>query len=708
MFGMHAGREDRGPNTSRLSQKAPAATPEPQSGRPLRSTIRLDLAAAFLVALTVAASVAHAATAATAPPPNGASAAVITRYQARIPQLMAEQGIPGLAVALVDTDKVLWTEGFGHVDGDGSARVTADTMFAVQSMSKNFTAVAVMQAVGAGRLDLDEPITTYLPDFTVHSAFELHPERKITLRMLLSHTAGFTMEAPVGNNYELDPGQFDEHIRSISETWLRFPVGSGYAYSNLGIDLAGFILERTYGAPFAEVVRDLLLRPLGMDRSTFDRASIVAATDRAVGHAAPVPEGDLPAFDGMTAAGGLYSSAADLARYLRFQLNDGTIDGRVVLDSTLMEEMRTVPAPHAGAQAGYALGVERYRWHASANTDLFSHGGGGQGWLSDLWWSPPIGIGVAVLTNSADHHLQVELALSILSDLAHEPGGAYLDRLLALPSRSAADSEEAYQLPADLPRRIADAGMAPLGDESARWAEYTGTYRTPDMGAIDPSRPPQRFLVEAGVPYFDADDPNDYQVLVRHRLTEIEPGLFLSDDGETLDLRGPAPTWRNLDLIPVSGGPAPWEWAVLVTSAVVSVGWLVAVPLSIFRRRGRPEEVADQAAASDRRWRLLGGAAATLAALLALANIALIAVIPGLVDSGFLGRFEVPVPLRLAFHLPFALALAGGLLVVMTAVGWRRGWWDRPVRTRYGALAVGTSLLLGELAAWRLIGWGFA
>ena len=105
--------------------------------------------------------------------------------------------------------------------------MTADTIFSVQSMSKMFTATAVMQAVAAGRLDLDEPITTYLPGFTVHSAFEEHPERKITLRMLLSHTAGFTHEAPVGNNNELEPGDFDAHVRSISDTWLRFPVGTG-------------------------------------------------------------------------------------------------------------------------------------------------------------------------------------------------------------------------------------------------------------------------------------------------------------------------------------------------------------------------------------------------------------------------------------------------------------------------------------------------
>ena len=203
---------------------------------------------------------------------------------------MAEQGIPGLAVALVDKDRTVWLAGFGRLDGRGSAPVNADTIFSVQSMSKLFTATAVMQAVAAGRLDLDEPITTYLPGFTVHSAFEEHPERKITLRMLLSHTAGFTHEAPIGNNNELDPGDFDAHVRSISQTWLRFPVGTGYAYSNLGIDLAGFVLERVEGKPFPEVVRESLLEPLGMERSTFDRAAIRASGNRAFGHVEPYPD----------------------------------------------------------------------------------------------------------------------------------------------------------------------------------------------------------------------------------------------------------------------------------------------------------------------------------------------------------------------------------------------------------------------------------
>ena len=221
-----------------------------------------------------------------ASPPDASTAAVIAKYQARIPQLMAEQNVPGLAVAVVDGDHVLWEQGFGYADQDKQSSVGLNTIFSVESMSKLFTATAVMHAVQEGRVGLDVPITTYIPDFTVHSAFEQHPEQKITLRMLLSHTAGFTHEAPVGNNYELDPGTFDQHVKSIEQTWLRFPVGTGIGYSNLGIDLAGYILEKVYGKPFDQVMSDQVLGPVGMDHSTFDRARIAATADRAIGYGA--------------------------------------------------------------------------------------------------------------------------------------------------------------------------------------------------------------------------------------------------------------------------------------------------------------------------------------------------------------------------------------------------------------------------------------
>ena len=137
---------------------------------------------------------------------------LIQKYRQLIPQLMAQQDIPGLAVAVVDDTGMLWAEGFGFTDNDHKIHITPDTIFSVQSISKNFTAAAILLAVQDGLLDLDVPVTTYLPDFTVHSIFEEHPERKITLRMLLSHTAGFTHEAPIGNNFDLGPVSFQDFL----------------------------------------------------------------------------------------------------------------------------------------------------------------------------------------------------------------------------------------------------------------------------------------------------------------------------------------------------------------------------------------------------------------------------------------------------------------------------------------------------------------
>jgi CubicO group peptidase (beta-lactamase class C family) len=638
-----------------------------------------------------------------APPASAADSAatVIARYRERIPELMAEQGVPGLAVALVDGDRALWVEGFGYRDRQGGAPVTADTIFSVQSMSKLFTATAVMQAVAVGQLDLDEPITTYLPEFTVHSAFEEHPERKVTLRMLLSHTAGFTHEAPVGNNNELDPGDFDVHVRSISDTWLRFPVGSGYAYSNLGIDLAGYILERVEGKPFAHVMRDSLLGPLGMDHSTFDRTVIRSTDDRAAGNVDPYPAPplDVP----MTSAGGLYTSAADLARFLHFQLNDGSIDGRAILDHKSIAQMRTVPPPSAGAPAGCALGVIRTRWNRwDERPDLFTHGGGGYGFISDLWWLPQLHIGIAILTNSQDHQLQEDLALSILGDLVTEPG-VYRDRLLALPPRpSVVDPSWSFQPPAGMANLVANAAMVATGDEATRWAAYSGPYRTPAWGVLDPTGPPDRFVVDAGVPYFEVDDTGS---LVRHRLVEVAPGLFLADNGETLDLRDPVPTWQGLRLVRVAGGPAPWQWGILGTAALLAAAWLVAAAVRLVRRRGS-RSASDQQPSPSRRWRRIAALTALVTAVLTLGNAALVAWMPGLVDSGFLGWLEFPVAQRLALHLPLALAVLGACTLVVVAAGWVLRWWSSALRLQYAVLAVAAVAVVAQLAAWRLIGWG--
>ena len=175
----------------------------------------------------------------------------------------------------------------------------------------------------------------------------------------------------------------------------------------------------------------------------------------------------------MTAAGGLWSSAADLGKFLRFQLGAGAVDGRTVLDGRLMQEMRTVPAPNAGARAGYALGVARTRWRAGKYLDLYNHGGGGYGFLSDLWWLPQLQLGIAVLTNSDTHDLQGALAIGILRDLVTEPDSPFHQRLLSLPTQSdVMEPDGRFVPPPDLADRIAAVQMPASSQQSARWAGY--------------------------------------------------------------------------------------------------------------------------------------------------------------------------------------------------------------------------------------------
>ena len=132
--------------------------------------------------------------------------------------MLEEHHLPGLAIAICDASGVLWAAAFGVKKVGGADPITTETMFSVQSISKMYTATAAMLAVQDGLVELDVPITTYLPEFSVRSKFEAHPERRIALRHLLSHTAGLTHEAPVGNNYLLGRASFAAHCQSIADT----------------------------------------------------------------------------------------------------------------------------------------------------------------------------------------------------------------------------------------------------------------------------------------------------------------------------------------------------------------------------------------------------------------------------------------------------------------------------------------------------------
>jgi CubicO group peptidase (beta-lactamase class C family) len=345
-------------------------------------------------------------------------AAVIGAYRASLPETMAKQRIPGLAVAVTTDRELLWAEGFGVTAEGGAVPVTSETRFSAQSMSKNFTAAAVLAAVRDGLVGLDVPITAYLPDFAVRSRFEDHPERKMTLRLLLSHRAGFTHEAPDGNNYDPGTGSFEDHVRSISRTWLRFPVGERYCYSNLGIDLAGWVLQVRSGLPFAEYVRRYVLVPAGLTAASFDVEDIRGDALRAIGHnrmRTPVAV-EVP----MLAAGGLYAGAAELAAWVRMHLNKGRVGDKSILPEELLSEMSAIAFADRRHTHGYGLGLAVA---PHEGTVLLNHGGGGYGFLTYMGWSPELKIGVVVLTNSSGHDVQTSLPLEILGRFAEAGAG---------------------------------------------------------------------------------------------------------------------------------------------------------------------------------------------------------------------------------------------------------------------------------------------
>jgi CubicO group peptidase (beta-lactamase class C family) len=507
--------------------------------------------------------------------------------------------MPGAAVALIYQGKVAWTEGFGVTDRSSGRPVDAHTIFSIQSTSKNITATAIMLAVQQGILALDEPITTYLPGFLVNSRFESDPQKKMTLRLLLSHRAGFTHEAPVGNNYYPASPSFEAHIHSISDTWLRYPVGERFAYSNLGVDLAGYILQEASGVPFAEWVKTRVFDPLGMADSTCSAAVYRARKNRAVGHeegyqAVPLEIPIIP-------SGGVYTSAKDMATYAQFHLDAGKGGGKQILEKNFWDEMHSFPS----GSRPYGLGVERERLKFDETIiDWFNHNGGGFGFASVFSFYPQAGLAWVGMFN-----MPVEAGYKALDDsLSWE----ILTRLYGkkTPVRPAKDLATV-----DVPKEVLDKFA---GRYLGRGGEvYEVTFRGSVLGMrqdntfqkLSFTSPTDAFLTEPsgetemlhldaangdqpkrlvcpGGPSFgdldyndgpaDAPGPDkkdwqeylgDYQMRVwgkpvltlkvqvkngylylgeRKLIAEYRDGLFFSADGEALDFRGTQPTWESI------------------------------------------------------------------------------------------------------------------------------------------------------------------
>ncbi|WP_165553662.1 serine hydrolase domain-containing protein [Kribbella capetownensis] len=310
--------------------------------------------------------------------------------------------VAGLAVAVVRDEEVV-ARGFGVRDVGTGAPVTPETMFHLASVSKPFVATAIMslataREAGEPALDLDAPITEWVPEFTLADG----RAGDVTARRLLSHTSGLPDVTDYGwHDPQLGDDALSEFARSLSDWRLQAEPGSAFAYSNAGFELLGLLLSRVTGTTFENAVRREVLAPLGMRDSTFLRSEVPAhlAASPHVGMPLSVPEGSYPYTRRHAPSSSLHSNLVELCRWMVAHFEPAS-DGRWArLDPELLDLMcRPVvsvgnPPWQEAAGLGWALG--NYRGHRT-----LSHSGLDPGFGSRLVLVPERRTGVVVLANS--------------------------------------------------------------------------------------------------------------------------------------------------------------------------------------------------------------------------------------------------------------------------------------------------------------------
>src|SRR5688500_3642295 len=263
---------------------------------------------------------------------------------------MADNELPAISIALVDDQQIVCAKGFGFADPQAKVPATAETIYRVGSVSKLFTDIAVMQLVEQRKLDLDAPVTRYLPDFRPRNPFG----KKITLRQLMSHRAGLVREPPVGNYFETTAPSLARTVASLNRTRLVYAPAPTIKYSNAAMPVVGYVLERTQREPFAKYLKRTVLEPMGLRHSAFEpEPALVARLAKAQMWTQHGEVFTAPAFElGMAPAGSMYATMPDLARFMMVLFNGGA----PVLRRETLEQMWTPQFAAAGATSGFGLG----------------------------------------------------------------------------------------------------------------------------------------------------------------------------------------------------------------------------------------------------------------------------------------------------------------------------------------------------------------
>ncbi len=306
--------------------------------------------------------------------------------------------IPGISIAIVDKEGILWSEGFGYTDNSKKTKVTADTLFMIGSLSKAYTVTAFLRAMQKGKIDLDDPLRKHYSEFTLNTRFGEDELDKITFRQMLTHWAGFQHNTFLAKPNQKEYYSFEEYVKEISNSWQKYLVGSRISYSNAGFDLVAYVLQKISGKTFADYMKEEVYQPLGMSNSLVNPADALKTNNVAIGYRG---ETETPYEDLLVpylGAGAQYSSVNDMAKYLMMHFNNGYSNSQKFLEEKYLEEMYKIPFAEENqlSTIGMGIGVGLNKYGGEILLRFF---GDGPGYFCLHLFFPKLGIGCLILTN---------------------------------------------------------------------------------------------------------------------------------------------------------------------------------------------------------------------------------------------------------------------------------------------------------------------
>jgi CubicO group peptidase (beta-lactamase class C family) len=338
---------------------------------------------------------------------------------------LEETKTPGAVVAIVQGDRIIYSKGFGVANVDTQQPVNPEMLFPIASMTKMYTAAALVSLAEEGKLDLKAPIGRYIEGLPSRLA-------SLTAHQLLSHTAGLMDGGASG--WRFDDRSLAQEVGTYKDIQFYTEPGAIFSYANPGFVIAGLLVEKVSGKPYTQFVRERITLPLGMNRTVFHSQVVMTYPFSQThlgqeGKAATIMRPMGLIHHSIWPAGGLFSNVNDLARFAVAYMNGGVLDGKQALPDPLFKRLSTPVAPvHSqikGGSYGYGLMM-----HERRGVYLVEHGGTLPGSTSDFVMAPQQRVAVIVLANRRSHLTKtVNKALELMLPFKQEPEEAKMAAL---------------------------------------------------------------------------------------------------------------------------------------------------------------------------------------------------------------------------------------------------------------------------------------